>query len=87
MQKICSLCREKLPTIESCTCETVRCRGESVPRIRFGDEEYDWGTSRCAGCGVPIGGFHHEHCSREICPLCGELMNICDCELILEIQR
>lgn len=84
MSRICSLCREKLPSIESCTCEAVLFMGDSVPRIRFGDEEYDWGTSRCAGCGVPRGGYHHENCSREICPLCGELMHICDCEITLE---
>ena len=48
--------------------------------IRFGDEEYDWGTRRCGGCGVLIGGYHHENCSREICPMCGELIMLCDCE-------
>lgn len=84
MSRICSICREKLPSIESCTCEAVCFMGDRVPRIRFGDEEYDWGTSRCAGCGVPRGGYHHENCSREICPLCGELMHICDCEITLE---
>lgn len=84
MSRICSICREKLPSIESCTCEAVRFMGDRVPRIRFGDEEYDWGTSRCAGCGVPRGGYHHEYCSQEICPLCGELMHICDCEITLE---
>ena len=84
MSRICSLCREKLPSIESCTCEAVCFMGDRVHRIRFGDEEYDWGTSRCAGCGVPRGGYHHENCSREICPLCGELMHICDCEITLE---
>lgn len=84
MSRICSICREKLPSIESCTCEAVRFMGDRVPRIRFGDEEYDWGTSRCAGCGVARGGYHHENCRQEICPLCGELMHICDCEITLE---
>ena len=84
MSRICSLCREKLPSIESCACEAVRFMGDRVPRIRFGDEEYDWGTSRCACCGVRRGGYHHENCSQEICPLCGELMHICDCEIMLE---
>ena len=84
MSRICSICREKLPSIESCTCETLLYLGESFARIRFGDEEYDWGTKRCAGCGVIRGGYHHENCSREICPLCGELMHMCDCEITLE---
>lgn len=84
MSKVCSLCREKLPTLESCTCKSVLYMGEPVSRIQFGEEEYDWGTARCASCGVPRGAFHHENCSREICPLCGELMHICDCEITLE---
>lgn len=87
MSRICSLCREKLPSIESCTCEAVRFMGDRVPRIRFGDEEYEWGTSRCAGCGVPRGDYHHENCSQEICPLCGELMHICDCEIEFVVTK
>lgn len=43
MRKICSYCHEKLPSLESCTCEAIRYSHGSVPRIRFGDEEYDWG--------------------------------------------
>ena len=80
MRKICSYCREKLPSLESCTCRMIRYGPEKAARIRFGSEEYDWGTSKCAGCGVYIGGYHHENCSCEICPMCGELVLICDCE-------
>ena len=81
MSKSCSLCHEKLPSLESCTCKSLRYMGETVPRIPFGEEEYDWGTARCGSCGTHRGGYHHENCCREICPLCGELMHICDCEI------
>ena len=40
MRKICSYCRERLPSLESCTCKTIRYGPESVSRIRFGDEEF-----------------------------------------------
>ena len=80
MSKICSFCKEKLPSLESCTCTTLRYLGDPISRIPFGDEEYDWGTSRCGCCGTHRGGYHHENCSREFCPLCGELLHICDCE-------
>ncbi len=83
MCKVCSFCREKLPTMEGCTCKSVLYMGENVSRIQFGEEEYDWGTNRCGSCGVHRGGYHHEGCSREICPLCGELLHICDCEITL----
>ena len=82
MRKICSYCHEKLPSLESCTCEALRYSHGSVPRIRFGDEEYDWQTRRCDDCGVYRGCFHHENCSREICPMCGELVILCDCETL-----
>ena len=80
MRKICSYCREKLPSLESCTFKAIRYGPDTLPRIRFGDEEYDWGTSKCTVCGVYIGGYHHENCSCEICPMCGEQVIFCDCE-------
>ena len=82
MRKICSYCHENLPSLESCTCEAIRYSHGSVPRIRFGDEEYDWQTRRCDDCGVYRGCFHHENCSREICPMCGDLLILCDCETL-----
>ena len=85
MSKICSFCKEKLPSLESCTCTTLRYLGDPVSRIPLGDEEYDWGTSRCGCCGTHRGGYHHENCSHEICPLCGELLHICDCEVFVSI--
>lgn len=80
MRKICSYCREKLPSLESCTFKAIRYGSDKLPRIRFGDEEYDWGSGKCPGCGVLLGGYHHENCSCEICPMCGEQVIFCDCE-------
>ena len=76
----CTLCGHNIPQLESCCCTKVQCNGVILDRIKFGDEEYDWGTRKCADCGVYISGFHHENCSREICPMCGELILLCDCE-------
>ena len=86
MREICSYCCEKLPSLESCTCKSIRYGSETVPRIRFGDEEYDWGTRRCAGCGVLLGGYHHENCACEICPMCGEQVLLCACDTDFVIQ-
>ncbi len=80
MSKVCTLCGEKIPTPESCICKQISYSGEVITRIPYGDEEYNWGTLRCSGCGTYRGGFHHENCSREICPMCGELLVVCDCE-------
>lgn len=80
MRKICSYCREKLPSPESCACQAIRYGPDTIPRIRFGDEEYDWESRKCPSCGVLQGGHHHENCSCEICPMCGERVLLCDCE-------
>lgn len=80
MQRTCSLCNEKLPTAESCTCSKIRYPSDIVSRIQFGDEEYDWGTRHCPRCGVLRNGYHHENCACEICPMCGELLTQCDCD-------
>lgn len=37
MSKICSFCKEKLPSLESCTCTMLRYLGDPVSRIPFGD--------------------------------------------------
>lgn len=36
-------------------------------------------TTRCAGCGVTAGNYHHEGCELEICPICGEQLVRCPC--------
>ena len=80
IRKICSYCHEKLPSAESCSCKTIHYQNETLRRIRFGTEEYNWGTTKCAGCGVQIGGYHHENCGCEVCPMCGELIMLCTCD-------
>ena len=76
----CTLCGQNIPYLESCCCAKVQCNGVILDRIRFGDEEYDWGTNKCTGCGVFIGGYHHFNCACEICPMCGEQILLCNCE-------
>lgn len=78
----CTLCNQRIPISDGCSCRRIQCNGILLDRVRFGDEEYDWQTRRCDDCGVYRGCFHHENCSREICPMCGELVILCDCETL-----
>lgn len=64
MRKICSYCHERLPSLESCTCKTIRYGPESVSRIRFGDEEYDWGPED-----VPAAVFFREAITMKAVPV------------------
>ncbi len=54
---------------------------ESTERVRFGDEQDDWGANEhpCADCGVIKGEFHVLGCDGEECPACHEQLLSCDC--------
>jgi len=57
--------------------------GRRMARIRYGDEEDDWGADhgRCHDCGAAKGQFHAgPGCDVKRCPSCGRQVISCECE-------
>jgi hypothetical protein len=60
---------------------TFTLNGPTVPRVRYGDEEGDWGADQhaCHDCRVIKGEFHVAGCDGEESPECGGQLISCDC--------
>lgn len=61
--------------------ETLIIAGVRHKRVRYGDEESDWGADDgpCHDCAVIKGQFHVVGCDVERCPACGWQAIFCDC--------
>ena len=55
--------------------------GTRYPRIRYGEENEDWGAERgelCHDCGARVGQYHALGCDVERCPICDEQALCCE---------
>jgi hypothetical protein len=60
---------------------TCRRDGKDIDRVRYGDEQDDWGADKhpCGDCGAVKSEFHVPGCDVERCPSCqGQMIN-CEC--------
>ena len=57
-------------------------QGEPVKRVRYGEEEEDWGAGKgrlCHDCAVIAGEMHVPGCDVERCRVCGGQLIGCQC--------
>jgi hypothetical protein len=61
---------------------TYLINGKERPRVKYGDEEPDWGADKhkCHDCSVIKGEYHVPGCVIERCPACGRQAISCGCE-------
>jgi hypothetical protein len=60
---------------------TCQPNGVTMLRVRYGDEEDDWGADAqpCGDCAVIKGELHVPGCDIERCPACSGQIISCDC--------
>jgi len=76
----CFWCNNDMNTGISCTADALHTKGRRVELAPYGGEPgVRRRKSRCGGCGVTPGGFHHPGCDLQRCPVCrGQLLS-CGC--------
>lgn len=78
---LCDTCGQRKLIADGCSCHTVECNGRTYKRIRYGEESFEWKENCCHDCGARPGHFHHPGCDVEECPVCGEQLINCGCDI------
>lgn len=76
----CEYCGERMLKSDGCKCSEIECNGKRYERIKYGEGDYDIDEC-CHDCRAKEGHYHHSGCDNEICPVCGEQLIGCECDI------
>ena len=77
---LCEICGQRMLIADGCSCSKIESNGKIYKRIKFGENPHDKGE-KCHDCGASKDHYHHFNCDAETCPVCGEQMLSCDCDI------
>ena len=79
----CECCGLVMRSSKGCTYPMVEYSGKKYWRQKVGDEGWVKPGKRCGDCGALYGYFHHPGCDLERCPVCGDQLLSCDCNITM----
>lgn len=84
---VCEYCNNEILVGASCK-PTLIINGSRYQRIRYGDPNDLYPNladeTSCPDCGCLKGMYHHWMCDMERCPVCGNQLLICDCDIFTD---
>ena len=83
----CECCGLEMRSAKGCTYALVEYRGKKYRRKKAGDEGWMKPGDRCGDCGALYGFFHHPGCDIECCPVCGDQLLSCGCDITMYYRQ
>ena len=84
----CEACGREMTTADGCTFTHIKTTDNKFyRREKVGDEGWYSNGEKCRDCGASYGKYHHPNCDVERCPICGEQLISCECDIESYVLR
>lgn len=77
----CRVCGATVGITVGCRVRTISAQGRTWRRVKVGDpgDPYEGKSGAvCEDCSAQFGRWHHADCKKEICPVCGGQLAVCE---------